>query len=129
MQDDDKPFYPDIEIGVNPHADAERLYDDFCIELDPFRDRAFLRRLGELEPGRWELLETLCQDLDELPDHAQGIIDIYPGRFALCRVSWFGSRSDENQPDSVILAGDNVSLYLNAMQMNVSKRYESSDGG
>ena len=124
MQDDDAPHFPEIEIRVDPHAEAERLYDDFCIELDPIRDQPFIQRLARLEAGQWESLDVLCENLDELPDNAREIIDTYPGRLFLCYLLWIGNRSDENQPDSVILAGDIVSMYHRAMLMNVAPTFE-----
>lgn len=123
MHNDDTSHVPDI--GVNPHRDAEELYDLFCIELDPVRDQQFLLQLGRLKPGAWGLLETLCANLIELPDHAKEIIDIYPGRFSLCHIPWIGCHTDKNQPDSVILAGDCVSMYHRAMLMNVLGRSET----
>ena len=119
MQDDDSSYFPEIEIGVNPHDEAERLYDDFCIELDPTRDQPFIHRLARLDAGQWESLDVLCENLAELPDNAREIIDTYPGRFVLCHLPWIGARLDENQPNCVILVGDIVSMYHSAMLMNV----------
>ncbi len=119
MQDDDSSHFSEIEIDANPHAEAEQLYDDFCIELDPIRDQPFIQRLAGLEVGQWRLLDVLCENLAELPDYAREIIDTYPGRFALCRLPWIGTFSDKNQPDSVIIAGDIVSMYHRAMLLNV----------
>ena len=119
MQDDDSSNCPEIEIAANPHSEAEQLYDDFCIELDPMRDQPFIQRLGSLEAGQWRSLDVLCENLAELPHYAREIIDTYPGRFVLCRLPWIGTLSDKNQPDSVILAGDIVSMYHRAMLMNV----------
>lgn len=119
MQDHDSADFPEVELSVDPHAEAERLYDDFYIELDPIRDQSFFRRLAELEPAQWESLDVLCENLAELPNNAREIIDMYPGRFVLCHLPWIGRRSDENQPYSVILAGDIVSMYHRAMLMNV----------
>ena len=122
---DDTSHGPDFDIGVNPYNDAEELYDLFCIELDPLRDLQFLLQLGRLKPGAWNLLETLCANLIELPDHAKEIIETYPGRFSLCHIPWIGCLTDKNQPDSVIIAGDSVSMYHRAMLMNVSGRGET----
>lgn len=128
MHNDDTSHVSDIDHGVNPHNDAEELFDLFCIELEPVRDLQFLLRLGRLDPGAWSLLEKLCADLIELPDHAKEIIEAYPGRFSLCHIPWIGRQADKNQPDSIILAGDRVSMYHRAMLMNVLGHSETSSG-
>lgn len=121
MQDEEDPLFDEIEIGVNLHSEAEALYDEFCIELDPDRDEIFLRRLGTIGPGRWVALEKLCEALTKLPDHAAEIIARFPGRFAMCYIPWIGHQSDKTQPNSVILSGDAVSMYHRAFLMNVAK--------
>jgi hypothetical protein len=127
MQDEVDPPFDEIEIGVNPHAEAEGLFDEFCIELDPDRDRTFLERLGKFEPGQWIMLEELCQTLTKLPDHAAEINARIPGRLARCHIPWLGRQTDKSQPDSVILGGDAVTMYHRAMLMSLAAQNSPSD--
>ncbi|MEM1069215.1 MAG: hypothetical protein AAGI63_09990 [Planctomycetota bacterium] len=111
-----------LEIGVNPHALADSLCDEFVIEIDPLSDAVLLNEVFDLIPDTWHPLEAIRDTVSvPLPDYMVKLLACAPKQIFIRHTSWIGREFDSEHPSYMVTIANAASLGVNTFLIDVPR--------